>query len=245
MDADDWIDEDMCECLYQAANGADLCGADYYITKDGTDTLTTCDYDTMEDLTTVANKVSYLKNNGLFVTRLYRREFLIEHDILFPEKIVYEDSWFNTMAGFHAKNVVKVDRAFYHYVQLPLSLSHGKNQEHSYDRIEIANLTYDACKERGVLEKYEEIVRWKYTYMMASNILYVCLDGFDKPDIKRLYKVRNDLKKRFCKGQGMLQGSLRRYYCLTLLSPRLALWYYKSGLDGYVEALMYKLGHKH
>ena len=31
VDSDDHIEPDMCRVLYEAAAGADMCGADYYI----------------------------------------------------------------------------------------------------------------------------------------------------------------------------------------------------------------------
>lgn len=81
VDSDDWIDPDMCEVLYNAAMGADMSGANMIIESD-TSKKISLDYQTSlfdSDL-----RLQYIQSCGLFWTRIYRKQFIIDNSIFFP-----------------------------------------------------------------------------------------------------------------------------------------------------------------
>lgn len=228
VDSDDFIEPKMCEQLYNAACGADMVGANYFI-DDGI-TLKNV-YPTFGTGTKLTDerKVLFAANSGYFWSRIYRAEFLREYDLKFPENTFYEDAYFNFMTILYARSLVYVKDSFYHYVQRTDSTIHLKNKPHQYERIAIPSLIMESCKRRGIYEKYKPLIDYKYILMQMSNNLYTCLGQFDVPDVTQLQRisdaVRNecpDFKKNPLYKAVSLQ--LRTYFRLTQIHPRLAIF---------------------
>lgn len=255
VDSDDWIDSDMCEELYKAAvlQVADIVGADYYISNDNTEHEAFLKYKTTDFKTcTIHDIFRYLANNGLFWTRIYKRSLLIDNKIFFPEGIYYEDAYFNFMVVFYAERVFKLNRCFYHYYQSPNSTVRVKNNDKLYDRITIARNIVQDCHKLENYERIKSLVDYKFITMSASNVLYNCLGGFDKPDKQKLEEIRCDVKK-FCPEYkynmyyGLIPSDLRFYLRANMISPKFAIFCYKHNLYlfmYYAEILKNKLHRK-
>ena len=97
VDSDDFIEPDMCEALYEAAGGADMCGADYWIDRDGALEDVRLNYGDGTEMTP-QKRETFLSGCGYFWSRIYRRAFLEQHRLQFPENVYYEDAYFNFMS---------------------------------------------------------------------------------------------------------------------------------------------------
>lgn len=239
VDSDDFVEPDMCRALYETAQGADLCGADYYMDFDGRLQDVNTDYGEGYRMTP-QRRERFVARCGYFWSRIYRRDFLVEHDIRFPENTFYEDAYFNFLAALYAGSLMKAPGRFYHYYQSENSTIRGRNAIRQYERIAIPSLIMAACKDRGLYEKYPELVRRKYMSMQMSNITYTCLDQFDRPDPAQLGRIRAAIKAecpRYTRWQGYKQEGLRLriYLRTTMLSPRLTVLVHKG--DRLVELL--------
>ena len=51
--------------------------------------------------------VKVIGHCGYFWSRIYRRDFLKEFDLKFPEKVFFEDAYFNFMTAIYAHSAVK------------------------------------------------------------------------------------------------------------------------------------------
>lgn len=230
LDSDDFIKPDMCRALYENAKGADLSGGDFCIfEEDGREENKVLPY-TSDDvgLMNEEKRLKYLSSCGLFWTRIYRREFILENDLFFPEKLFFEDAWFNFMTGLYAETIHKTDGFFYCYYQSPNSTTRNKKDKRKFERLKIADRIFDDCKARGLYEKHKDAVEAKFLDMSVSNILYTCFDNYEREEIGRLYSIKESIKKRIpaykktyaYKNTVKVEG--RYYLDLTMISPRLS-----------------------
>lgn len=239
VDSDDFIEPDMCRALYEAAQGADLAGADYYLDYGDGVKPVHLNYETALEFST-EHKARYISACGLFWSRIYRTAFLRENDLKFPENIYYEDAWFNFMTALYAKSVVKTDGVFYHYYQSPDSTMRSRNKPHQYERLQVPRLIIRDCRERGIYSAYKELVDYKYISMQMSNIRNTCLGQFDKPEPARLRQICRAIREDcpdYRKGKLFVGASryLRTYLRLAQLSPGLTVWLYTHNADRWVE----------
>ena len=239
VDSDDFVEPDMCRVLYETAQGADLCGADYYMDFDGQLRDVNTDYGQGYRMTQ-RRRERFIARCGYFWSRIYRREFLKEHDLRFPENTFYEDACFNFLTALYAQTLIKAEGRFYHYYQSEGSTMRRRNDQRQYERLAIPGLIWDVCRERGLYDAHRELIHRKYMSMQMTNILHTCLEQFDKPDRSRLAQIKADIKEkcpRYRQYRGYKKESLRLrlYLRLTMLSPRLTVLVYKA--DRLVELL--------
>lgn len=236
VDSDDWIELDMCKCLYDLANGADLVGSNYYVSDNYGDIEKILPYrsdhvgEMDED-----KRLFYLNRCGMFWTRLYRRDFIIQNKLFFPEKTYYEDAWFNFMTALYADKIEKCEGFFYHYFQSSNSTMRSRNKPHQYERIGIADRIWDDCMSRKLYESHRDSVEFKYLYMMAANVLYTCLGQFDKPDAFQLQRCRDSVLARmpeYKKSMAYkeLSDDLCYYFTINMHSPKAAIIAYTHNL---------------
>ena len=239
VDSDDFVEPDMCKVLYETADGADFCGADYWIDRNGVLTDVNLPYGEGREMTE-ARKAVYLSGCGFFWSRIYKKEFLEEYDLNFPEKTFYEDAFFNFMTAIYARTAIKAPGRYYHYDQDPNSTMHSRNRPHQYERIAIPGLILAACKERGIYERHRAHIDRKYLSMQMGTVCYTCLGQFDRPDPRQLARLRAAVRTECPHWRGIpyykeAPFQLRFYFRLTMLWPRLAVLAHKA--DRFVELL--------
>lgn len=251
VDSDDWIEPTMCYELYYAAKiqDADMAGGNCFISTEISDKPEKLNYVSSEFGEYNIDKLQqYLSDQGYFWNRIYKREYVLKNNILFPEHIFYEDAYFNFLTALYAKNVVKVEKCFYHYYQSPNSTVRVKNNPRAYDRISIARLIAEDCRNRGLYARYKDIIDFKFISMSASNIVYSCMRSFDEPEIKRLQEIQADIK-RLCPNYQhnpyyrSLAFDLRWYLNHVVHNPLFSLWCYRHHIDvlfGYMEVIKRK-----
>ncbi len=240
VDSDDWIEPQMCQALYESANNADMVGANYYIDTNTASTPVLLNYSSNLTFTPPSEKLQYVTNCGLFWGRIYRRDFLQKNNLYFPEKIFYEDAWFNFMTAVYAANIVKVNQHFYHYYQSPDSTVRSRNSPRQYERLAIPDLIMSDCKKRGLYETYHNLIDLKFIYMHMANVRYTCLEQFDRPDWRKLAQIRASVHhncKKYRRHSFYTEQplDLRIYFRFAMWSPLLTVFLHKHGLDRWIE----------
>jgi glycosyltransferase involved in cell wall biosynthesis len=119
VDSDDYVESLMIEELYLKAidENADMVLSDM-ILEYKTKSVLVEDY-------LAPNKeeqfVGILTNNNQshsFCDKLFKKELLTEHDSWAPSNLIYGEDWYAlSQLFYHAKKIVKINRAFYHYTQ--------------------------------------------------------------------------------------------------------------------------------
>lgn len=232
VDSDDFVEPDMCKALYAAADGADMCGADYWIDRDGVLQDVRVIYENKREMTPQYRAI-FITGYGYFWSRIYRREFLQKYALRFPENVYYEDAYFNFMTSLYAESCGKAAGQYYHYYQSPNSTVRTDGA-HQYERIAIPSLIIRACRDRGIYIINKDLVDYKYITMQMSNIRFICLERFDKPDKDQLKRIADAVKTecpdfKKCKYYKNTDWQQRVYLRLNLISPTLAIIGKKMG----------------
>lgn len=134
VDADDWIESDMLECMYsQAKEGYDIVVADYYTNSNKTERYRTqSDVNNADELL-----IAMLKGDcmGSLWNKLIKRSLFSQ--ISFPLDLFYcEDVYVLAQIILkYSPSIINLHKAFYHYIQLKTSITHIKNAKHIENRL--------------------------------------------------------------------------------------------------------------
>jgi len=152
IDSDDYIDADMIETLYNKAitEDADIVVSDIIIEYRNHQTVVT------ENLSDNPSNhfTDMLENEAISsfsCNKLFRRAFIDQPQFTAPHSLYYfEDRYVLTKLFFYAKKIVKVDQAFYHYVQYNnQAITKNKGQKHFENIILFWQLTDEFLKEKN------------------------------------------------------------------------------------------------
>ncbi len=202
VDADDWVEPDMFERLYDGIC-TDNCDLAFcrHIRDNGKGALflddekkSTAKKDrtlfVLSDEQRTDFIVSSLIGYGVW-DKLYRKDFLIDHQISFPEHLTYEDIYFGSLVYLYAKRVRMVERRLYHYYINDSSTVLGRNQVHHKDIFKINQLKWETYQERGFLQKYRKALEFDFimtNYMAGFKILALRFDEIPYEDFLQLKK---------------------------------------------------------
>ena len=222
VDAGDYVEPAMCEDLYFAADGADICGADYWTEFNGTTRDVYPNYGPGEEMNGQKME-TYLNGCGSFATRIYRREYLQTCGIRFPENTHYEATYFVFMSALHARRVVKIEGRYHHVCVDTNALSITDR----YQRLNIPAMILDDCKAGSVFGEHKDLIEYKYIAMQMGNIRNVCMEYGLFVNKNQLGKIAADVRKNlpyFTENPYYKKApwNLRVYLRLTMVSPGLA-----------------------
>lgn len=130
LDVDDWIEPQMYGTLYENAktHNADLsCGNAMQDFEDGQSSKTLSNPTVENGSFSKANKKHFLTTFvAYFWSFIYRREWLLQNNILFTNTKSAEDSSFLACCILAAERIAQKDEAYYHYVIHTGSLTQRK-----------------------------------------------------------------------------------------------------------------------
>ena len=161
-DSDDWVEKDMYERLYLKAKetNADIVGCnfrhEYYDVQ----------YDFHQQYTdNMEENIRRLINGKIFpslCTSLTRRKLIIENQLSFPIGLnMGEDLFFNLQLYLHAKKIVSMDWAPYHYQHTEDSSCVLRTRKSIDSDIMIAGLIETFMKEHGLYNQYAKDIEFR------------------------------------------------------------------------------------
>lgn len=161
-DSDDWINNDMYERLYLKAQetNADVVGCNFR------HEFTDIQYDFHQQYgKTMEENISRLINGSIFpslCTSLTRRSLILENGISFPEGLnMGEDLFFNLQIYLHAKKIVSMDWAPYHYRHTSNSSCVQRTRKSIDSDIAIAGEIEKLMREGKLYEKYAKDIEYR------------------------------------------------------------------------------------
>lgn len=165
VDADDWIEPEMMQTLYTNAieHDADISSAaavlDY---PDGQHTYMMNPHVGSGELTPQQRK--YLLKNYVsnFTTMLFRREWLEQYNLHFPDANSGEDSSFMGQCYLVARRIAQIDQPYYHYIIHPQSISHRKKVYRGKQKRKAFNALIAFAKKNGCFGEYRWVLCWVY-----------------------------------------------------------------------------------
>jgi len=153
IDSDDYIDANMIETLYNKAitEDADIVVSDIILEYRNHQTVV------KENLSNnPSNHFTDMLENEVISSfscnKLFRRAFIDQPQFKAPHSLFYfEDRYVLTKLFFYSKKIVKVDQAFYHYVQYNnQAITKNKDQKHFENIILFWELTDEFLKEKNL-----------------------------------------------------------------------------------------------
>lgn len=165
VDSDDWIEPDMLQALYTAARryDADISSSaavlDY---PDDTHRLMTNPHIGSGAISVQVRKYLLRHFVSNFTTMLFRREWLVNNNLYFPEANSGEDSCFMAQCYLLAHNIAQTDTPFYHYIIHSQSISHRKRVYRGREKRKAFGALLHFASERGLMDTYGNVLRWVY-----------------------------------------------------------------------------------
>ncbi|MBO5961450.1 MAG: glycosyltransferase [Paludibacteraceae bacterium] len=165
VDADDWVEPDMYELLYQNAIdwNADISSASAVLDySDGHHVL--MHNPVVKNGEVDTNSRRYLLRHFIsnFTTMLFRRAWLVDNGITFPLSTSGEDSCFMGQAYLMVRRICQVSVAKYHYVIHSSSISHRRGVYRGKQKRMAFRSLLDYARRHGVWSDYKWTLRWVY-----------------------------------------------------------------------------------
>lgn len=167
VDSDDWIEPTMFEELYAEAKQqgwVELCcceAAKDYLDGQPTEILRNPRVQAGE---MTDDKRRYILSHyvSLFWTFLYKRDFLEQYHIRYPEERCADDSFFVSASLFTASSIAFVDKPFYHYLIRPGSVCTTKDSTKYQKRLIVFGKLLQFAKDNGVYDNFKNEVDYVY-----------------------------------------------------------------------------------
>lgn len=163
VDIDDWIELDMYETLYEPLKSVHYdivrgkSTADRYFNNDPVDNSLAKD-NLIFDFEKKGDFYQYdvderqidtpIRWGGIWAG-IYSKSCIIDNNVMFPEKLAYEDNYWNNVLKLYVRNMCIVDKVIYHYFINDDSTSHARNAGFQFDRLKIEIGILDEYKKRG------------------------------------------------------------------------------------------------
>lgn len=164
-DSDDWVDKDMYERLYLKAKetDADIVGCNFLHEYTDIQYVFRQQYSDSKE-----ENISRLINGRIFpslCTSLTRRSLIEDNKITFPVGLnMGEDLFFNLQLYLHAKKIVSIDWAPYHYRHTEDSSCVQRTRRSIDSDIAIARQIEELMQEQHLYEKHAQDIEYRKFY---------------------------------------------------------------------------------
>lgn len=195
VDSDDWIELDMYETLYEKVKEKSYDVVSGKFIRESYPGEKEFDNLIMEDQEYCFQKkeewyvhaVGNTGQNGEYgsiCTAIFKKSNIVENNIYFPEKLIYEDNFWKTILNLYISSLFIVDRVVYHYYINPNSTVTSHNAKNQLDRLVIEEMILEEYKIRGAFEHFKKDLEWGFIQRFYLNTMYIIFLRFDYiPDI--------------------------------------------------------------
>lgn len=213
LDSDDWVEPDMYEELYQAAlkTGSEIAFC-RHVRDDGQNSLLLSENkegaafsEETEDLIRLLT-ISDQKERSDFIAsnvigyrvwdKLFRKSFLLEHEISFPIHLTYEEVYFGCLIYLYATKVCILEKQLYHYFVNNESTVLTKNGSYHRDIFQVNYLKWEACEERGFLTSYREALEFDFIMSFYFTAMKIFCLRFDRILYEDFMELKRETLKR-------------------------------------------------
>ncbi|MGN0308499.1 MAG: glycosyltransferase family 2 protein [Lachnospiraceae bacterium] len=190
MDSDDWLEPDFYEKMYRIGEELDC---DLVVCQSERDFSRECTYfkerntgkksrclviDSVEKrkIFLVLKSVAYL-----LCSKLLRRSLLIENEILFPEYLTYEDTYWDTMVHLYVSKAYILEEKLYHYFVNDRSTVLQKASDHHVDLLTVQSMLWEDCKRRGFFKEYKDALEYDFLHGCYLGFLKIIVFRYEEP----------------------------------------------------------------
>lgn len=184
VDSDDYVDLDMFEKMYNMIENtaSDVCECNFIWEYPNKEIL-----DRIEPYEVDRETLTYVR--VLAPNKIYKKEVLIDNNILFAEGLKYEDILFTSSLIPFIKKICFTPKPFYHYVQRSNSLVNSQTIR-VREVYEVLNQVIEFYKRNNLYENYKNELEYIY-------VRYILLSSF-----KRACKIKNKEDKKSVLDEG-------------------------------------------
>lgn len=180
VDSDDYVSINKYECLYNLSdNGnADLVASAKYIRHGEKDIIIT---QIPRQVTGIEDIRRHVLTHGFSIwNSIIKKSIIIQNDLFFPDRLIYEDAPVSTCLFLCAKTFAVIYDDPLHYYRInPFSITQQKSNLTFFDRLETAILFYNNTKRLGFYNRYKDEVEYAFFYLFYKNTVLGSLTKFD------------------------------------------------------------------
>lgn len=227
VDADDWVDAEMFQSLYQAAVEQKVQVVSCRVGRDFGDGKIVKSYDVCHNqdelimIATEQERRDFLRLPfGFLVAKLFQKSFWIEQGLFFPEQTAYEDNFTGGLLAFCVSSLFIVNQEYYHYFANGESTVGKKNAAYHFDRLAVEIALVEELERRGQFIKFREEIMRGFLKRYYLNTLHMVFTHFDQLPYDVLEEMRAEVLRRFpdYKESAAYQElpEISKGFCLTL-----------------------------
>lgn len=200
IDPDDTVEPDMLETLYNKAKSIDSDICCCYMQKcfpDGSNGDLLINPHVTEGTLTHDNRAYVLTHYvSLFASMIYRREMIVNNNILFPEDRAADDSYFVSCVWMKTASVAYVDRPLYHYLIRPGSVTTTKQSDKYKKRLIVFSKLMQYAKEHGVYNEYKDELDYMYIKKGYLSSIANHVRNSSKPSSEAFKEIYEELLRQ-------------------------------------------------
>ncbi len=241
VDSDDWVAPLFYEKLLAKARetGADVVGCDYSMVSEHTFAQGRRVVNNTPDQTGALDEERHRKlilQPGSMVIKIYRHSVIQENGLSFPEGIFYEDNCAGPLWSCYFTHFERVEEPLYYYYQHQASTVHRITEERCRDRMRAEEIFYEECQRRGLLERYQEEIEYRFTELYYVITLFSYMQGVRRPRLAFAKELRIGLERHYPQFQGnryyreRIGEEERRLIAMQRQSDLGFYWYYRLKL---------------
>lgn len=196
VDSDDWVDPEMYADMYRVLldSDSDFVNCRYIRDTgkaDGQPITNTNTHNTDSSLSYTPIVIRSDEDRRRIIVentlehvvwdKLYRKSFLTDNEIDFPEQLTYEDIYFGALLSLYVTRSAIIERAYYHYFVNESSTVLKRNESHHLDIFRVNELKWDVTAQRGFLDRFDTELRFDYLmtlYLPCFKALCLRYDEF-------------------------------------------------------------------
>lgn len=206
IDSDDWIVPDFYERLLNRADetGADLVGCDYCMVDRQTFEVGILGHNNTLEQSGVLDhekRKSLILDEGSLVIKIYKRQFILEHGLFFPENIFYEDNAMGKSYVILNKHFEYIDEPLYYYYQHGNSTVHTFSQKRCQNRVDAAKIMIEQAKKFQYYDEFYSELEYSFTVLHYINTLFTYMVGVRPTKLAFIEKLGQEISEYFPKFQ--------------------------------------------
>lgn len=233
VDSDDYLESNTLSCLWEYINKYNLDILAFDCIKEDTygKIFEIIGNNNYLDSFQIVSKREFMLFEPTACTKVYRKNIFLDNNILFPEKLWYEDLATVFKLVPYSNKIGYLKQSLYHYVQQSNSITHSKNVKRILEIKRAFEEELNFYKEKQIIHNYYYELEWNcilhviyysaYRLLTSSyykkemnNLYDYCLMNF--PDFKK-----NPYLKKMKKTKALMN---------LVVNKRFLLFYCKTGL---------------
>lgn len=202
IDSDDWITPDFYERLLNRAaeTGADCVGCDYSRVDHHTFEVGIVEHNNKLEQSGVLDyekRKSLILDVGSLVIKIYKRQFILENELFFPEHIFYEDNAVGKSYVILNKHFEYIDEPLYYYYQHGDSTVHTFSESRCEDRMAAARIMIEQAKKFDYYDEFLPELEYTFTVLHYINTLFTYMVGVRPTKLSYVKKMGDELRAYF------------------------------------------------